>query len=54
MKPDRLKLKAKRSADEAKDATTVGTAKADDVKDVVGEHAHTMLIDEFQDFNTGA
>ena len=29
-------------------------AKKDDVKDGISEHAHTMLVDGLQDFNTGA
>ena len=32
--------------------TTGGTDKADDTKDGVNEHAHTMFVDKFQDFNT--
>ena len=41
-------------AGEVENAATGGTAKADDTKDGAGEHAHTMLIEKFQDFNTGA
>ena len=54
LKPDFLNIKAKRADEEAENLTTEGTAKADDAKDGVGEHVHTMIVDEFQDFNTGA
>ena len=39
--------------DEAKNATSGGKAKTDEVKDGVDKHAHTMLGDRFRDFNTG-
>ena len=54
LKPNCLNTKGKRADEEAKNATTGGTAKTDDVKDGVGKHAHTIMVDGFQDFNTGA
>ena len=53
LKPDCLNLKAKRAAEKDEKATTGGTAKTDDATGGVGEHAHTMLVDKFQDFNNG-
>ena len=54
MKPDCLKLKAKRAAEEAENTAARGATKAVDAKDGTNEHAHTMLVENFQDFNTGA
>ena len=54
MKPDCLKLKAKRAADEAKNMATGGTTKVFDAKYGASDHAHTMLFDKFWDFNTRA
>ena len=54
MKPDCLKLKSKRAAEEA-DNTAAGVAtKAVDAKEGASKHAHSMLVDEFWDFNTGS
>ena len=54
MKPDCLKLKAKWAAEEAHNTADGGATKAVDAKDVADEHAHTILVDEFCDFNTRA
>ena len=54
LKPDCLKLKAKRSAEEAENTAAGGVTKAADTKDGAGEHAHMMLVNKFQEFNTGA
>ena len=37
-----IKLKAKRAAEEAENAATGGTAKADDAEDGVNKHLHTI------------
>ena len=54
LKPKYLKIKAKQDAEEAKNATSGGAAKIDEVKDGVNNHAHTILSDGFRYFNTGA
>ena len=54
LKPDCLKLKAKRAAEEAENTADGGATKAVDAKDGAGEHAHTIIVDKFRDFNTGA
>ena len=54
LKPDCLKLKAKRAAEEAENTAAGGPTKAINAKDGAGNHAHTMLVDEFWGFNTGA
>ena len=52
MKPDFLKLKAKRAAEEAENTADEGATKAVDAKDRAGEHRHMMIVEKFQDFNT--
>ena len=54
MKPDCLKLKAKRAAEEAENTADEGATTAVDAKDRAGEHRHMMLVEKFQDFNTRA
>ena len=54
LKPDCLKLNAKWEAEEAENTAAGGANKAVEVKDGAGKHAHTMLVNKFQDFNTGA
>ena len=54
LKPDCLKLKVKRAAEEAENMAARGATKAVDAKDSADEHAHTMLVDNFWYFNTGA
>ena len=41
-------------AEEAENTVAGGETKALDTKDGAGEHAHTMLVDKFWDFNNGA
>ena len=54
MRPDCLKLKAKRADEEDENMASGGATKAVDAKDGAGEHAHTMLVEKFWDFNTRA
>ena len=54
MKPDFLKLKAKQADGEAENMADGGATKAVGAKDGAGEHAHTMLVNESREFNTGA
>ena len=53
LKPDFLKLKAKRAAEEAENTVTGGATNAVDAKDGASKHAHTMLVEKFWYFNTG-
>ena len=54
LKLDCLKLKAKRAAEEAKDSTSSSAVKTYNTKDGADKHAHKILVDGLDDFNTRA
>ena len=54
LKPDFPKLKVKQAAKEAKNTASRGAYKADGDEGGLDDHTHTMLIKEFENFNTGA
>ena len=54
LNPDCLKIKEKRAAEEAKNAASGGEGKVEISKGTTKNHRHTMLVDKFEDFSTGA
>ena len=53
LKPDCLDLKVKRVTKEAKNAKIGGAGKVESVKGATDKQAHTILVNVFENFDTG-